>query len=50
MPSNFELEDLSTHHGFDLIITMKDELVNYKPIHGNYMINLESSSEGNGTH
>ena len=50
MLSNFELEDLSTHYGFDLIITMKDELVNYKPINGNYIINLESSSEGNGTH
>ena len=50
MLSNFELEDLSTHYGFDLIITMKDELVNYKPINGNYIINLESSSEGNGAH
>ena len=41
---NFEVEDLRTHYGFDLIITMKVELVHNKPINGNYMINLESSS------
>jgi hypothetical protein len=29
---------------------MKDQLVNHKPKNGNYIINLESSSQGNGTH
>ena len=29
---------------------MKDELKNMKPIDGNYVINLESSNIGNGTH
>jgi hypothetical protein len=29
---------------------MKDELVNHKPKSGNYIINLESSTSGNGTH
>ena len=29
---------------------MKDELIKIKPISGNYIINLESSQDGNGTH
>jgi hypothetical protein len=29
---------------------MKDELVNHKPKSGNYIINLESSTSGSGTH
>jgi hypothetical protein len=50
MLSNFELEHIAQHYGFSLTVLMKDELVNHKPKSGNYIINLESSSQGNGTH
>ena len=50
MLSNFELEEIADHYNFNLTVVMKDELVNYKPKNGNYIINLESSTSGNGTH
>jgi len=50
MLSNFDLEHIAQHYGFPLSVLMKDELVNHKPKSGNYIINLESSSQGNGTH
>jgi hypothetical protein len=50
MLSNFELEDIAQHYGFPLTVLMKDELKNHKPKSGNYIINLESSSQGNRTH
>ena len=50
MLSNFDLEEIAQHYGFSLTVLMKDELVNHKPKSGNYIINLESSSQGNGTH
>jgi hypothetical protein len=50
MLNNFELEHIAQHYGFPLTVVMKDELVNHKPKSGNYIINLESSSQGNGTH
>ena len=50
MLSNFDLEHIAHHYGFPISILMKDELVNHKPKYGNYIINLESSSQGNGTH
>ena len=50
MLNNFELEEISQHYGFNLTVLMKDELVNYKPKNENYIINLESSTNGNGTH
>ena len=50
MLNNFELENIAQHYGFPLTVLMKDELVNRKPKSGNYIINLESSSQGNGTH
>jgi hypothetical protein len=50
MLSNFDLEHIAQHYGFPLTVVMKDELVNHKPKSGNYIINLESSSQGNGTH
>jgi hypothetical protein len=50
MLSNFELEEISNHYDFNLTVLMKDELVNYKPENGNYIINLESSTSGDGTH
>ena len=33
-----------------VIIVMKDELKYMKPINKNYIVNLESSKDGNGTH
>ena len=50
MLSNFDIEEIANHYNVDVIIVMKDELKNMKPINMNYIINLESSSMGNGTH
>ncbi len=50
MLNNFELENIAQHYNFPLTVLMKDELVNHKAKTGNYIINLESSSQGNGTH
>ena len=51
MLSNFDLEDLSEHYGFGLnSVLMKDELKTISPKSGNYIINLQSSSQGDGTH
>jgi hypothetical protein len=52
MLSNFDLEELSEHYGFPLnSVVMKDEMKSLKsPKNGNYIINLQSSSQGNGTH
>jgi hypothetical protein len=50
MLNNFELEEIAQHYGFSLSVLMKDELVNHKAKSGNYIINLESSTSGNGTH
>jgi hypothetical protein len=50
MLSNFDLEHISQHYNFPFSVLMKDELKNHKPKLGNYIINLESSTSGNGTH
>jgi hypothetical protein len=52
MLSNFDLEELSEHYGFPLnSVVMKDEMKSLKPPkNANYIINLQSSSQGNGTH
>ena len=50
MLSNFDIEEIANHYNIDVKIIMKDELKNMKPININYIINLESSSMGNGTH
>jgi hypothetical protein len=50
MLTNFDLEELSIHYHVPLIdICMKDQLPKI-PRNGNYIINLQSSTEGNGTH
>ena len=49
MLTNFNLEEISKHYNFDLIVVMKDELINHKPKNGNIIIKLQSSDEGNGT-
>jgi hypothetical protein len=50
MLSNFDLEHIVQHYRFPPTFFMKDELVNHKPKSGNYIINLESSTSGSGTH
>jgi hypothetical protein len=52
MLSNFDIEELLEHYGFPLnSVIMKDEMKSLKPLkNGNYVINLQSSSQGNGTH
>ena len=51
MLSNFEIEEIAEHYGFALnTIVMKDELKTLSPKDGNYIVNLESSSMGDGTH
>jgi hypothetical protein len=51
MLNNFELEDIANHYGLSLnAVVMKDELKNYQPRNGNYVINLQSSTAGTGTH
>ena len=51
MLTNFDLDDISEHYGFTLnAVVMKDELKTLSPKNGNYIVNLESSSQGDGTH
>lgn len=48
--SNYEIEDMAKHYHFPLIdCCMKDELPAV-PQDGYYIINLESSTHGSGTH
>jgi len=50
MLTNFDLEDLSKHYNVSLIgVYMKDQLPKI-PRNGNYIVNLQSSTEGSGTH
>jgi len=50
MLTNYDLEDLTNHYQIPLLFCgMKDELPD-KVIDGNYIINLQSSSQGTGTH
>jgi hypothetical protein len=52
MLSNFDLEELSEHYGFPLTqVLMKDEMKSLKASkNANYIINLQSSNQGNGSH
>jgi hypothetical protein len=51
MLSNFDLEELSEHYGFPLTqVLMKDKMKAIAPKSGNFIINLQSSTQGNGTH
>ena len=50
MLSNFDLEKLAGFYKLPLIgIHMKNEMPK-KPVDGCYIINLQSSTQGNGTH
>ena len=50
MMSNFDIEKIANHYQIPIVVVMKDELKYMKPINTNYIINLESSKDGNGTH
>jgi hypothetical protein len=51
MLNNFELENIVNHYGLNLTaVVMKDEFKNYQPRNYNYVINLQSSTQGNGSH
>ena len=50
MLSNFDIEEIAHFYKIDIVVVMKAELIKIKPISGNYIINLESSKDGNGTH
>jgi hypothetical protein len=50
MLSNIDLDNIATDHDINLVgIFSKDELPS-RPKDGNYIINLEDSDAGNGTH
>ena len=49
MLSNFDIEEIANHYQIPIVVVMKDELKYMKPINKNYIINLESSKDGNGT-
>eukprot|EP01036_Dinobryon_divergens_P034223 gene34223-44209_t len=49
--SNVELENIAKFYRLKLNgIVMKDELEGMEPENGGYIVNLQSSSQGNGTH
>jgi hypothetical protein len=51
MLNNFEINDIANHYNLSLHpVVMKDELKTFKPRNGNYVINLQSSTAGSGTH
>ena len=50
MLSNFDIEEIANHYQIPIVVVMKDELKYMKPINKNYIVNLESSKDGNGTH
>jgi len=50
MISNFELEELASRRGIDLIgVYSKDDLPHKKKV-GSYIINMQNEHDGNGTH
>jgi hypothetical protein len=51
MLNNFELDEISQNYGMNLnAVVMKDESKNLPVKNGNYIINLQSSSDGGRTH
>ena len=51
MLSNFDIEEISNHFNIQNVVVMKDELKKIHPSsYQNYIINLQSSDKGNGTH
>ena len=51
MLSNFDIEEIAEHYGFALnAVEMKDEMKTLSPKNGGYIVNLQSSSQGDGSH
>ena len=50
MLSNFDIENIANYYKIPIVVLMKDELKKIKSNDCNYIINLESSNDGNGTH
>ena len=51
MLSNFDLDDIAENYGYSLnSVLMKNELKTISPKDGFYIVNLESSTQGDGTH
>ena len=50
MLSNFDIENIANYYNIPIVVLMKDELKKIKSNDCNYIINLESSNDGNGTH
>jgi hypothetical protein len=51
MLNNFELDEIAQNYGMNLnAVIMKNELKNLPVKNGNHIINLQSSSDGGGTH
>ena len=50
MLSNFDIENIANYYNIPIVVLMKDELKKIKNNDCNYIINLESSNDGNGTH
>jgi hypothetical protein len=51
MLNNFQLDEIANHYGMALKnVVMNDEMQSIPAKNGNYIINLQSSTQGNGSH
>jgi len=50
MLTNFDLEDIAKNAGLDLIGVFSKDLLPKERVVGSYIINLQDSDDGNGTH
>ena len=51
MLTNTDIEDMCANQGIQLYeVVMKDELCNLPFKNGNYIVNMQSSNCGNGSH
>ena len=50
MLTNFELESMAKFYNIPLKGVFQKDLLPYPPTPGNYIVNLQSSFEGSGTH
>jgi hypothetical protein len=50
MLSNFELESIAKTYQIPLVGVYQKDMLPYPAKQGNYIVNLQSSTEGNGTH
>ena len=50
MLTNFELEHIAKIYDIPLVGVFQKDMIPYPPKAGNYVVNLQSSKDGNGTH